>query len=583
MSEQAPATLDAGRAAQVAEAMLTPRGPSDPDRDWWRGAMFYEVYIRSFADSDGDGVGDLRGVIDRLDHIASLGVDGVWLSPFYPSPGQDFGYDISDMRNVDPQMGSLGDVMELVEACHVRNLKLLLDFIPCHTSNRHPWFLESRRDRTGPRADWYVWADAAPDGGPPNNWLSSFGGGSAWTWEPRRQQYYYHPFLDCQPALNLRNSDALHAVIDALRFWLDLGVDGFRLDAIQCLCCDANLRDNPPRLPGDDQIRLGGGPGNPFARQQHLFDRDLPDAIAIIETLREAVEPYRPTRALIGELADVDSSRFAVKYTADDARLHAVYDFDLINTDQTLEQWMRQLEVRSDFIGSGWLMNNLTNHDSIRAVSNLTGFAERAGERARAAKLLLFLQATLRGGGIIFQGEELGLPQPDMPFEALRDPWSINLWPDFVGRDGVRTPVPWSADAPGAGFSEAEPWMPVAPEHLALAVSEQQDDPDSVLNFLRDLLRWRREMPVLRLGAERTGAHAAAPLIVFDRFDDTRTLTIVLNFSLDERWHPVDPPARPVDCPGGTAEMTAQGLRVPGLGFGVLDRGRPAHAAPGPG
>ena len=590
MTNRPTHSLDAGREALIADAMLKPRKASRPERDWWRGAMFHEVYVRSFRDGDGDGVGDLKGVLEKVDYLASLGVDGVWLSPFYPSPGEDFGYDISDFRNVDPQLGSLGDVMELVERCHDRGLKLLLDFIPCHTSAEHPWFAESRKSRSGPRADWYVWADAARDGGPPNNWLSSFGGGSAWTWEPRRQQYYYHPFLDCQPALNLRNAEVLDAVIDALRFWLDLGVDGFRLDAVQCLCWDEKLRDNPPRYPGDDEVRLGGGPGNPFARQQHLFDRDLPDAIPILERLRAAVEDYTPTRALNGELADVDSSRFAAKYTVDGERLHAVYDFDLINTDQTLEQWMEQLDIRSAYIGSGWLMNCFTNHDSIRAVSNLTAFAEAAGHRAEAAKLLLFLQATLRGGGILFQGEELGLTQPDVAFEDLQDPWSINLWPDFVGRDGVRTPLPWDADAPHGGFSDGAPWMEVAGDHMPLAVAAQDADATSVLNFFRALMRWRRQTPVLRLGQERSGGGDTAPLVVFDRYDQSRYLTIVLNFSLQERWYPVEAPARMVEgVPGAQGEMTEQGLRLPRLGFAALDRvparlpdetGPPAEAGP---
>ncbi len=574
MTDSPRRTLGAGREALIAEAMLKQRRPADPERDWWRGAMFYEVYIRSFRDGDGDGIGDLRGVTEKLDYLASLGVDGIWLSPFYPSPGKDFGYDISDFRNVDPEMGDMGDLMHLVEQAHARELKILLDFIPCHTSNEHDWFKESRQSRDGPRSDWYIWADAALDGGPPNNWLSSFGGGSAWTWEPRRQQYYYHPFLDCQPALNLRNEDVLEAVLDALRFWLDLGVDGFRLDAVQCLCCDEKLRDNPPRYHGDDQVRLGGGPGNPFARQQHFFDRDLPDAIPILEKLRGAVEGYDPPRALIGELADVDSSRFAVKYTVDGERLHAVYDFDLINTDQTLEQWMEQLDVRSAFIGSGWLINCFTNHDSVRAVSNLTAFAEKEGFAQEAAKLILFLAATLRGGAILFQGEELGLPQPEMAFEDLKDPWSINLWPDFVGRDGVRTPIPWDGEAAHCGFSETEPWMDVAEEHRGMSVAAQDADADSVLNFFRALMRWRREVPVLRLGEERSGA-SDSPLVVFDRHDDISHLTIVLNFSTQERWYRAGTPARLLGgVPGCKAELAEQGLRLAPLGFAVLDRGR---------
>ena len=572
-------TLRAGRESLIAEALLEPWRTSRLDADWWRGAIFYEVYLRSFRDGDGDGIGDLPGLLEKIDYIAALGVDGVWLSPFYPSPQEDFGYDISDLCAVDPIHGSLDDLRRLLDAFHERELKVLLDFIPCHTSREHPWFAESRGSRDNARSDWYVWADAAVDGGPPNNWLSSFGGGAAWTWEPRRQQYYYHPFLACQPALNLRNGEVLEAVIDALRFWLNLGVDGFRLDAVQCLCCDDQLRSNPPRFPGDDEVPLGGGPGNPFARQQHYFDRDLPDAMPIIERFREAVSGYEPQRALIGELADVDSSRFAVKYTVDRRRLHAVYDFDLINVDQTLAQWVEQFDLRSAYSGSGWLMNCLTNHDSVRAVSHLTAYAVEAGRRAEAAKLLLFLLATLRGGAIIFQGEELGLPQPPMRFEDLVDPWSINLWPDFVGRDGVRAPLPWEREAAHGGFSSGTPWLACADGHRELAVDAQEADPDSVLRFLRRLLRWRRQHPVLRYGSETTGAAENAPLVVFDRVDDRAHLTVVLNFDLEDRRFPVHPPATLCrDVPGSQAELKDDALLLPGLGFAVLERGRESAA-----
>jgi len=564
--------LGADREALIAEAMLMPTSEARPGRDWCRGSIFYEIYIRSFADSDGDGVGDLGGILERMDYLASLGVDGIWLSPFFPSPGEDFGYDITDFKNVDPQMGSLNDVMEIIKACHARDLTILFDFIPCHTSIQHDWFAESRRSRDNPRADWYVWADAAADGGPPNNWLSSFGGGSAWTWEPRRQQYYYHPFLSCQPALDLRNTAVMDAMLDALRFWLDMGVDGFRLDAVQCLTYDPHLRSNPPRYAGDDAVRLGGGPANPFARQQHLFDRDQPDAIPMLEAFRALVEEYEPSRVLIGELADVDSSRCAVKYTMDGKRLNAVYDFDLINTDQTFEHWMELLNIRSAYIKSGWLMHCLTNHDSVRAVSNVTDYAVEAGRGTEAAKLLLFLQATLRGGGIVFQGEELGLPQPDVAFEALRDPWSINLWPDFVGRDGVRSPFPWNASEPHCGFSTGQPWMPVAPEHLCHDVCTQESAPDSVLSFFRALMTWRREMPVLRTGRERVGPPDSSHLISFERYDGAERLTVVLNFSLQENFYHNKPHScRLAKVPGSKAQVTEHGVRLPPLGFAVLD------------
>ena len=573
MSRKTPKSLHAGRESLIAEALLTRPSPSYPRDDWWRGAMFYEIYVRSFKDSNGDGIGDLPGVIERIDYLASLGVDGIWLSPIYPSPQEDFGYDITDLCAVDPIHGCLDDLKALIRCCHDRDIKLLLDFVPCHTSSEHPWFQQSRRSRDNDRADWYVWADAAEDGGPPNNWLSSFGGFSAWTWAPSRQQYYFHPFLSCQPALNLRNPDTLEAVRDAMRFWLDLGVDGFRLDAVQCLCFDPRLRSNPPRYEGDDRIRLGGGPGNPFARQMHLFDRDHPDAVAVLESLRDAVRGYEPPRALIGELADVDSSRFAVKYTVEGRRLHAVYDFDLINVNQTFEQWREQLGIRSEYIGSGWLMNCFTNHDSVRAVSNLTAFAVEAGRREQGARLLLFLHATLLGGGIVFQGEELGLPQPDIALADLKDPWAINLWPDFKGRDGVRTPLPWERGAPNLGFSDAKPWLPCAAEHADCAVDLQERDEASVLNFFRALMAWRRGLPVLRLGGERLVATDASPLVVYERMDDDRHLVMALNFSLEEQVFPLQPQLRMLaGVPGASGTVRDGQLLLPDLAFAVLER-----------
>ena len=559
------------RAVLMAEAMMDNRPHPQPP-EWWRGAMFYEVYVRSFRDSDGDGLGDLRGVTEKLDYIRDLGVDGLWLSPFYPSPQVDFGYDVTDFCNVDPAFGSMGDLLELLEKAHERGLKLLMDFVPCHTSDQHPWFLESRQGRDNPKSDWYVWADAAADGGPPNNWLSSFGG-SAWQWEPRRAQYYYHPFLTCQPALNLQNSEALQALLSAFRFWLDQGIDGFRLDAIQCLCCDPALRNNPPCLEGELNAIVGGGPNNPFRRQLHIFDRDVPSAIPVLEALRDAVRDYQPDRALIGELADVDSSRLAAKYTLLGKRLHAVYDFDLINTASELDEWRDILRVRNDYAGTGWMMNVFTNHDSVRAVSNLTSDAAARGMSDRAAKVLLFLQSTLIGGGIIFQGEELGMTQPELRYEDLQDPWGKTFWPDFPGRDGVRTPLPWEHDAKNAGFSTSDtPWLPVAEEHVPLAVDRQEADEQSVLNFFRALMTWRRSDDLLRTGRERIHDHDVAPLIVYDRFNDERCLTFFVNVGMDERWMPLAEEATPVPLAGAVTERSERGIILPALSFTVVEQ-----------
>lgn len=559
------------REMQIAEAILDSfTEPANPDA-WWRGAMLYEIYVRSFRDSSGDGIGDLPGILEKLDYLADLGVDGIWLSPFYPSPQVDFGYDITDLRGVDPLHGTMDDMLTLIEAVHDRDLRILIDFAPCHTSDEHPWFAESRQSRDNDRADWYVWADPAPDGMPPNNWLSSFGG-SAWEWEPKRAQFYFHPFLKCQPALNLRNEDALNAVLDSMIFWRDLGIDGFRLDAVQCLCWDETLRNNPPSRKNDIDVAIGGGPNNPFKRQEHHFDRDVPYGLEIIERMRKTLSDGYPDLALVGELADVDSSRFAVKYCGGDRRLHAVYDFDIINAGEDIDHWKELLGRRLDFLGNGWLYNVFTNHDSVRAISNLTPTAVEARRADDAAKLLLFLQATLRGGAIIYQGEELGLPQPELEYDDLRDPWAKNLWPDFEGRDGVRTPMPWKAEGPSAGFSDGDKtWMAVPDEHRPLSVERQDADDGSVLAFFRALMRWRRDHPALRRGEETIHESGRRPLLVFDRQDGDLVLRVVANLGLDDSFLP-DAGGEALDCPGATLSPGENGYHVPGLGFGVIAR-----------
>ncbi len=524
------ATMRQTRETIMARASL--KEPLEPlsHREWWRGAVLYQVYVRSFRDTNADGLGDLRGVIDKLDHIAGLGVDGFWMSPIQPSPQKDFGYDITDFCAIDPTFGDMADLDTLVAGAHERNLKILLDLIPCHTSEEHPWFLESRSDPHGAFGNWYIWADAAPDGGPPNNWLSSFGG-PAWTWEPRRTQYYYHPFLSCQPALNLRHRPVLDAIRDAMRFWFDHGIDGFRIDAIQCLACDVDLRSNPPEDRRGPVAPLGGGEHNPFRKQTHLYDRDVPEAFPIIEALRQAGEGYQPERALIGELADVDSARNSEKYTIKDEGLHAVYDFSLINGPREVRPLTEILTYRSAFLRTGWMMNVFSNHDSRRAVSDLTDFATTREEERSAQKLLFFLQFCLKGGGILYQGEELALPHPELRYEDLRDPWGIAFWPDFEGRDGARTPIPWTNEPPHHGFTDGEPWLRVPPEHRDLNVAAQSADPDSPLRFLSAFLHWRSGQPLLRWGGETVHPPDLAPLILWNRFGGDESVLCVANFS----------------------------------------------------
>ena len=561
------------RETVLARAMLRP--PLEPmsRQEWWRGCALYQIYIRSFNDTDADGVGDLRGVIEKLDYIRGLNVDGFWLSPFFPSPQKDFGYDVTDFRNVDSRLGTMDDFMELLEEAHKCGLKLLIDFVPGHTSDEHPWFLESREDRDNPKADWFIWADAEPNGGPPNNWLSSFGG-SAWTWEPRRCQYYYHPFLECQPALNLRNPAALEAMLDNMAFWFDRGVDGMRFDAVQCLTCDPDLRSNPTVSSAGSSVMYGGGPNNPFARQVHLFDRDVPEALEIVERMRDVANRYDPQPVLIGELADTDSSRLSEKYTTEHLGFHAVYDFDLINTEKDVTTFSELLEARSAFLRTGWLMNVFSNHDARRSVSNMTDFALPADNRRQAAKLLAFMQFALKGGGILYQGEELGLTHAKLDYEDLQDPWGRNLWPDFEGRDGARTPMPWQADSKNAGFSHGDPWLPVVDEHVPLAVDTQLADPDSNLNFVRDFLAWRRNEPLLKWGGERVYLMDVAPLIVWDRYGEGRSLTCIANFSLLQTMFPFGNRdwGELLPIPGSTAQTSGRGVSLEPLGFAILER-----------
>ncbi len=412
------ATMCQTRETIMARASLN--APLEPlsHREWWRGAVLYQIYVRSFRDTNGNGIGDLRGVIEGLDHIAGLNVDGFWMSPIHPSPQKDFGYDITDFCAIDPIFGDMADLDALVAEAHARDLKVLLDLIPCHTSEEHPWFLESRSDPKGEFGQWYVWGDAAPDGGPPNNWLSSFGG-PACTWEPRRSQYYYHPFLPCQPALNLQHTPVLDSIRDAMRFWLDHGLDGFRIDAIQCLAHDPDLRSKPPEDSRGPVAPLGGG-GTTRSASRRISTTGTCPRCSDHPTAPAHGEGVRAGPGADGEFADVDSARVSEKYTVKGEGLHAVHDFSLVNGPR-----VEILTCRSAFLRTGWMMNVFSNHDSRRAVSDLTDSATTRGEQRRAQKLLFFLQFCLKGGGILYQGEELALPHPELGYKDLRDPWGI--------------------------------------------------------------------------------------------------------------------------------------------------------------
>ncbi len=528
---------------------------------WWRGAIIYQIYPRSFLDTNGDGVGDLPGVIARLDYIASLGVDAIWIAPFFRSPMADFGYDISDYRDVDPLFGTLADFDHLLAQAHQRGLRVMIDQVLSHTSIEHPWFLESRASRDNPRADWYVWADPMPDGTPPNNWLSIFGG-PAWTWEPRRQQYYLHNFLSSQPDLNFHNPEVPRAMLEHVRFWLDRGVDGLRLDAINFCFHDQALRDNPPK-PGNQRVGRGFSPDNPYAYQYHWYNNTQPQNLAFLEQLRMLLDSY-PGVAALGEIASEDSLATMAEYTRP-GRLHMGYSFELLSDDFSSAHIRSTVSQLEDKLHDGWPCWAISNHDSMRVVSRWGG----SDPSPRLATLLSAMACSLRGSVCVYQGEELGLPEADVPYEALRDPYGIAFWPMFKGRDGCRTPMPWSDDTRG-GFSAVAPWLPVPAGHRQRAVSRQEASADSPLHAFRKFLHWRREQSTLRWGTIQL-LDLPEPLLAFVRRGGDETLLVAFNLGANAADAPLPLPQatvlRALDGHGLPAGRVADGiLHLPAYG-----------------
>ncbi|MDI4657153.1 alpha-glucosidase [Xanthobacter autotrophicus] len=462
------------------------------DAEWWRGAVIYQIYPRSFQDTDGDGIGDLAGIIRRLDHVAELGVDAIWLSPFFTSPMKDFGYDVSDYRGVDPIFGTLADFDALVAKAHGLGLKVIIDQVLSHTSDQHPWFTQSRADRTNARADWYVWTDPNPDGTAPNNWLAVFGG-PAWEWDSRRGQYYLHNFLTAQPDLNLHNRVVQDALLGEVRFWLDRGVDGFRLDACNFYFHDTLLRNNPP-FAGESEVPRA----NPYGFQEHLYDRNRPETLDFLKRMRALVELY-PGAMTVGEIGESGERALALMaaYTSGGDKLHMCYSFDFLAEPFSADHF-RSIVARFEAAAAdSWPCWAFSNHDVKRHVSRWHG--ERR-DPVRLAKLMAALILSLRGSVSLYEGEELGLPEAEPAFADLVDPYGIRFWPDFKGRDGCRTPMVWEAAAPHGGFTTGKPWLPVSADHLPLAVDRQIDAPGSVLQHYRRLLRFRRCHPALVKG-----------------------------------------------------------------------------------
>jgi len=492
--------------------------------EWWRGAVIYEVYPRSYQDSDGDGVGDLKGITTRLDHIASLGVDAVWIAPFFTSPMADMGYDVSDYRDVDPLFGTLDDFDALLERAHELGLRIIIDQVLSHTSDQHAWFRTSRSSRDNDKADWYVWADPKPDGTAPNNWLSIFGG-PAWEWDGQRMQYYMHSFLASQPDVNFHSPAVQDALLDTMRFWLDRGVDGFRLDACNHYFHDARLRDNPP-------VARSGAfdipDSNPYGFQEHRYDKTQPENLPFLRRIRCLLDRY-PGTVAVGEVGDGRRSPETVGlYTSGGDTLHFCYTFDLFGDDLSSSFFRKTIEAFERAAHGGWVCWALSNHDVMRHVSR---FARTDDDREDIARLSIALLIAMRGVICLYQGEELGLPQAEIAFEDLRDPYGIRFWPSFKGRDGCRTPMPWASGEAQAGFTTGTPWLPVPDTHRANAVDIQDASPNSTLAFYRRALNFRRQTNALLCGPIDF-IDAPTALLVFTRAD----MLCVFNLS-DESQH----------------------------------------------
>jgi alpha-glucosidase len=500
--------------------------------DWWRGAVIYQIYPRSYQDSTGDGIGDLKGIVQRLPYIASLGVDAIWISPFFTSPMNDFGYDVSDYCDVDPMFGALSDFDAIIETAHKHNVKVMIDLVMSHTSDQHPWFTESRKPEGSDKSNWYVWADAKPDGTPPNNWLSIFGG-SAWQWDAGRMQYYLHNFLTSQPDLNFHEPDVQSALLDVATFWLERGVDGFRLDTINFYTHDAELRDNPA-LPAEARSAKTAPAVNPYNWQEHLYDKSRPENLHFLRKLRAVMQPYNA--AAVGEVGDEQLGlEILGQYTAGDDMMHMCYAFELLSGDKPTAQYIKDVMDKVDDVASdGWACWAYSNHDVERHTTRwqLSDAAQR---------LFTTMMMCLKGSACIYQGEELGLPEAKVAFEDLQDPYGIAFWPEFKGRDGCRTPMVWDNSPPNGGFSNgSKPWLPVSPDHLALSVEQSETNQKSIIHHYRKAIALRHAHTALKTG-DASAMQVENGCLVFRR--SAQDAEIYCAFNLTDEHVVLDAPA----------------------------------------
>lgn len=482
---------------------------------WWQTGIIYQIYPRSYQDTNGDGVGDLPGIIQRLDYLQQLQVDAIWLSPIYPSPMHDFGYDVADYTGINPLFGTMPDFDHLLAEAHQRGIKVIIDLVPNHTSDEHPWFVESRRSRDNPKRDWYIWRDPAPDGGPPNNWLSFFGG-PAWTYDEQTGQYYLHQFVTQQPELNYRHPDVLPAMLDVMRFWLDKGIDGFRVDVIWLMLKDEQLCDEPSNPDAN--------PNNPHSQLLHIYTQDVDGIHDIVRQMRAVVDEYAE-RVLIGEIY-LPIERLVTYYGHND-ETHMPYNFQLLELPWEPSVIRRAIETYEAALpDDAWPNWVLSNHDRPR-------IATRAGaDQARVAGMLLL---TLRGTPTIYYGEEIGMENVPIPADKVQDPPALNMpeLADIIGRDPVRTPMQWDA-GPHAGFAapDVEPWLPLAADAAQRNAAAQENDAASHLSFYRALIALRRAEPALTVGTYTAVEAGADEVIAYVRTaPDADRFLIVLNLS----------------------------------------------------
>ena len=525
--------------------------------EWWRDAVVYQIYPRSFQDDNGEGVGDLNGITRRLPHVAELGADCVWLSPIFVSPQDDMGYDVSNYTDVDPLFGTLADFDTLIATAHDLGLKVIVDQVLSHTSDQHDWFKQSRTSRENAKADWYVWADPLADGSPPTNWHSHFGG-PAWEFDPQRGQYYLHNFLASQPDLNFHNPDVIAAILDTCKFWLDRGLDGFRLDTVNYYFHDQKLRSNPaanaaPQVMATDL----------YGMQDNIYNKTRPENLGFLEQLRALTDQYDDIM-MVGEVGEVGHRSIQImgEYTAGTERLHMAYSFAMLGPDFTAEHFRTCIEGFQAGAPDGHPYWSFSNHDVPRQVSR---WAEHAVSEDAMARLNCAMLMAFEGTIGIYQGEELGQTETELVYSELTDPPALRFWPAVKGRDGCRSPMVWDADAPNAGFSDGTPWLPVKAPQAANAVAQQ--GPGGILEFYKQVIAYRKASPALSRGTT-TFLDTPEPILAFQRITDDESLTCVFNLSPD----PITLKVSEATSLNGSAQadLSGQALRLPGNGFAYL-------------